>query len=89
MGYLKNKKTRQKQLNDIVVGTAKRAIEDGKFAHFTQGAVGILGFVLDMCKEGKSVKEIHDFCEKSLNMEEMKKYSELVERLNLKDLENK
>jgi len=40
------------------------------------GAAGILGAVLEMCNSGKTdakiVKDIKDFCEKSLNMDGMK-----------------
>ena len=36
------------------------------------GAKGILGAILDMCKDGKSVGDIQEFCEKSLNMGSMK-----------------
>lgn len=36
------------------------------------GAKGILGAVLNMCSEGKSVEEIKRFCESSLGMDGMK-----------------
>lgn len=36
------------------------------------GARGILGAVLNMCNENKSIEEIKQFCETSLNLEGMK-----------------
>ena len=43
-----------------------------RLAGMRDGATGILGAVLNMCNEGKSVTDIKMFCEKSLNLEGMK-----------------
>lgn len=48
--------------------------ENLKEAHFQGlkvGAKGILGTILDMCNEGKSVEDIKKFCKTSLNMKGM------------------
>lgn len=37
------------------------------------GATGILGAVLNMCNEGKTINDIKEFCEMSLGLEGMKK----------------
>lgn len=44
------------------------------------GATGILGAVLNMCNEWKTVEDIKVFCEKSLNMDGMKKWLEVVSK---------
>ncbi len=54
----------QKTADDIV----KKVRLDGMRA----GATGILGAVLNMCNEGKSITDIKSFCEKSLNFNGMK-----------------
>lgn len=54
----------------------KKTLEEVRFQGLKAGAAGILGAVLEMCNSGKSdvdiVKDIKEFCEKSLNMERMK-----------------
>ena len=35
------------------------------------GATGILGAVLNMCNEGKTINDIKEFCEMSLSLEGM------------------
>lgn len=65
-------KKQEKQLN----GEIKKTLEKIRFQGLKAGAAGILGTVLEMCNSGKSdkdiVKEIKEFCEKSLNMDGMK-----------------
>ena len=65
-------KKQEKQMNDQI----KKTLEEGRFQGLKAGAVGILGAVLEMCNSGKTdtdiVKEIKEFCEKSLNMDGMK-----------------
>lgn len=65
-------KKQEKQLN----GEIKKTLEKIRFQGLKAGAAGILGTVLEMCNSGKSdkdiVKDIKEFCEKSLNMDEMK-----------------
>lgn len=54
----------------------KKTLEEVRFQGLKAGAAGILGAVLDMCNKDKNagdiVKEIKEFCEKSLNMDGMK-----------------
>lgn len=54
----------------------KKTLEEVRFQGLKAGATGILGAVLDMCNSGKSdtdiVKDIKEFCEKSLNMDGIK-----------------
>lgn len=52
--------------------TAEDIVEKVRLAGMRAGAVGILGAVLNLCNEGKSVTDIKSFCEKSLNLEGMK-----------------
>lgn len=47
-------------------------LKESHFQGLKVGAKGILGAVLNMCNEGKSVEDIKQFCEKSLNMKGMK-----------------
>lgn len=65
-------KKQEKQLN----GEIKKTLEEVRFQGLKAGAAGILGAVLEMCNSGKTdteiVREIKDFCEKSLNMDGMK-----------------
>lgn len=65
-------KKQEKQLN----GQIKKTLEEVRFQGLKAGVIGILGAVLEMCNSGKSdtdiVKEIKEFCEKSLNMDRMK-----------------
>lgn len=49
-----------------------RQLDEIKLSGMRVGAIGILGYVLDMCKTGKSVGDIRRFCEKSLNQKGMK-----------------
>jgi hypothetical protein len=52
--------------------TAGDTVSKIKLAGMRAGATGILGAVLNMCNEGKSVTDIKSFCEKSLNLEGLK-----------------
>lgn len=52
--------------------TAEDIVNKVRLAGMRAGATGILGTVLNMCNEGKSVTDIKSFCEKSLNLEGMK-----------------
>lgn len=62
----------EKQLNSKI----KKTLEEVRFQGLKAGAAGILGAILDMCNSDKSdvdiVKDIKEFCEKSLNMDGMK-----------------
>lgn len=66
-GGTMNKK-QEEQFNKEV----KKTLEDVRFQGLKAGAAGILGAVLGMCNEGKTVEDIKDFCEKSLNLDGMK-----------------
>lgn len=61
-------KKQEKMLNDKL----KSTLEEVRFQGLKAGATGILGAVLQMCNEGKTVEDIKEFCEKSLNMDGMK-----------------
>ena len=65
-------KKQEKQLNSEI----KKTLEEVRFQGLKAGATGILGAVLEMCNSGKMdaeiVKEIKEFCEKSLNMDGIK-----------------
>lgn len=65
-------KKQEKQVSNQI----KRTLEEVRFQGLKSGAAGILGAVLDMCNNSKTdaeiVKDIKDFCEKSLNMDGMK-----------------
>lgn len=50
----------------------KSTLEEVRFQGLKAGAAGILGAVLEMCNTGKTVENIKEFCEKSLNMDGMK-----------------
>ena len=52
--------------------TAEDTVNKVRLAGMRAGATGILGAVLNMCNEGKSVTDIKSFCEKSLNLDGMK-----------------
>lgn len=52
--------------------TAEDAVNKVRLAGMRAGATGILGAVLNMCNEGKSIADIKSFCEKSLNLDGMK-----------------
>lgn len=61
-------KHQEKQIKKIFTEQLKEA----RFQGLKAGAKGILGTVLDMCNEGKSVEDIKQFCKKSLDMNGMK-----------------
>ena len=61
-------KKQEKMLNDKF----KSTLNEVRFQGLKAGATGILGAVLQMCNEGKTVEDIKEFCEKSLNMDGMK-----------------
>lgn len=61
-------KKQEKMLNNKL----KNTLEEVRFQGLKAGATGILGAVLQMCNEGKTVEDIKEFCEKSLNMDGMK-----------------
>lgn len=61
-------KKQEKHLNDEM----KKTLERVRLQGMRTGAAGILGAVLDMCNTGKTVEDIKEFCEKSLNMDGMK-----------------
>lgn len=50
----------------------KKVLEEQRFQGLKTGAKGILGVILEMCNEGKTVKDIKKFCETSLGMDGMK-----------------
>jgi len=52
--------------------TAKDTVDKVRLAGMRAGATGILGAVLNMCNEGKSIDDIKTFCERSLNLDGMK-----------------
>lgn len=47
-------------------------LKEQHFQGLKAGAKGILGTVLNMCDEGKSIQDIKRFCETSLGMDGMK-----------------
>ena len=65
-------KKQERQLTNEI----KETLEEVRFQGLKAGAAGILGAVLEMCNSYKTdaeiVKDIKDFCEKSLNMDGMK-----------------
>jgi hypothetical protein len=56
----------------LFLETAGDTVSKVKLAGMKAGATGILGAVLNMCNEGKSIDDIKAFCEKSLNLDGMK-----------------
>lgn len=52
--------------------TAEDTVNKVRLAGMRAGVTGILGAVLNMCNEGKSITDIKLFCEKSLNLDGMK-----------------
>lgn len=58
----------EKKLNNEI----KKVMKEIQFQGIKSGAVGILVAILDMCNNVKTVEDIKDFCEKSLNMRGMK-----------------
>jgi hypothetical protein len=65
---MKNKNAVEQQFENAAKKTLDKVRLDGMRA----GACGILGAVLNMCDDGKSVQEIKKFCETSLNLDGMK-----------------
>lgn len=65
---MKNNKNAEKLFQKAAEETLSKVRLDGMRA----GATGILGAVLNMCNEGKSMADIRSFCEKSLNLDGMK-----------------
>lgn len=61
-------KEQEKQIEDAM----KNALKEARFQGLKAGATGILGAILNMCKEGKTTEDIKNFCESSLAMEGMK-----------------
>lgn len=61
-----------KNLEKLFQKTAEDTVSKVRLAGMKAGATGILGAVLNMCNEGKSVIDIKSFCDKSLNLEGMK-----------------
>lgn len=47
-------------------------LKEQRFQGLKAGATGILGAVLNMCNDGKSVEDIKQFCVTSLGMPGMK-----------------
>lgn len=63
-----NNKNAEKQF----LKTAEDTVSKVRLAGMRAGATGILGAVLNMCNEGKSVTDIKTFCERTLNLDGMK-----------------
>lgn len=61
-------KKQEKELEKII----SVKLKEQQFQGLKAGASGILGAVLKMCNEGKTVNDIKQFCESSLNMKGMK-----------------
>lgn len=61
-----------KNTEKLFLKTAEDTVNKVRLAGMRAGATGILGAVLDMCNEGKSVADVKSFCEKSLNLDGMK-----------------
>lgn len=49
-----------------------KKLKEQHFQGLKAGVKGILGTVLNMCDEGKSIQDIELFCETSLGMDGMK-----------------
>lgn len=62
----------KKNTEKLFQKTAEDTVNKVRLAGMRAGATGILGAVLNMCNEGKSVADIKSFCEKSLNLDGMK-----------------
>lgn len=65
---MKNNKNAERSFQKEAEETLSRV----RLAGMRAGATGILGAVLNMCNEGKSVADIKLFCEKSLSLDGMK-----------------
>lgn len=56
----------------IITDKFKEQLKEANFQGLKAGAKGILGAVLDMCNQDKTVEDIKKFCETSLGMDGMK-----------------
>ncbi len=61
-----------KNVEKLFQETAEDTVNKVRLAGMRAGATGILGAVLNMCNEGKSITDIKSFCKTSLNLEGMK-----------------
>lgn len=61
-------KQQEKKLEKIFT----EKLKEQHFQGLKAGTKGILGAVLNMCSEGKSIEDIKRFCETSLEMDGMK-----------------
>lgn len=61
-----------KQQEKIITEKLTEQLKEANFQGLKAGAKGILGAVLDMCNQGKTVEDIKKFCETSLGMDGMK-----------------
>ena len=61
-----------KQQEKIITEKFKEQLKEANFQGLKTGAKGILGAVLNMCNQGKTVEDIKQFCETSLCMDGMK-----------------
>lgn len=57
-------KKQEKELESKI----KIIIDEQRIQGIKSGAKGILGAVLKMCNEGKTIADIKEFCEKSLGV---------------------
>ncbi len=60
------------QQEKIFSEQVNKTLKEMHFQGLKAGTKGILGAVLNMCNEGKTIEDIKEFCENSLNMEGMK-----------------
>lgn len=61
-----------KQQEKIITEKLEEQLKEANFQGLKAGAKGILGAVLDMCNQGKTVEDIKKFCETSIGMDGMK-----------------
>lgn len=61
-----------KQQEKIITEKFNEQLKEANFQGLKAGAKGILGAVLGMCNQGKTVEDIKQFCETSLGMDGMK-----------------
>lgn len=61
-----------KNTEKLFLKTAEDTVSKVRLAGMRAGATGILGAVLNMCDEGKSISDIKEFCEMSLRLDGMK-----------------
>lgn len=57
-----------KQQEIILEETISEQMQKVRFDGLRAGAAGMLGSVLEMCKEGKTIADIQQFCETMLNL---------------------